>query len=110
MLTRQLSTGNGERDLSAVYIDVERVTSLSMPMIEMSKWVVSVGRPVARHDFSPSQTRHDPVVDGLGPARPVSQARLGLLLWHAVPARFFYFIFQCIYLYIRSNFNSLDTK
>jgi hypothetical protein len=25
-------------------------------------------------------------------------------------ARFFYFIFQCIYLYIRSNFNSLDTK
>ena len=79
MLTRQLSTGNGERDLSAVYIDVERVTSLSMPMIEMSKWVVSVGRPVARHDFSPVQARPDTDSSGFGPAWPVKRAGFGRL-------------------------------
>jgi hypothetical protein len=55
--------------------------------IEMSKWVVPVGRPVARHGFGPSRTRHGPVVDGLGPARPISRAGLGPLPWHAVLAR-----------------------
>jgi hypothetical protein len=55
--------------------------------LEMSKWVVPVGRPVARHGFGPSRTRHGPVVDGPGPARPVSRAGLGPLPWHAVPAR-----------------------
>jgi hypothetical protein len=53
----------------------------------MSNWAVPGGRPVARHDFSPSRTRHGPVVDGPGPARPVSRAGLGPLPWHAVPAR-----------------------
>ena len=56
-------------------------------VIEMSKWAVPVGRPVARHGFGPSRTRHDPVVDGIEPAWPVSRAGLGPLPWHAVPAR-----------------------
>jgi hypothetical protein len=56
-------------------------------LVEMSKWVVPVGRPVARHGFGPSRTRHGLVVDGPGPARPVSRAGLGPLPWHAVPAR-----------------------
>jgi hypothetical protein len=52
----------------------------------MSKWVVPIGRPVERHAFGPSRTRHNPVVDGLGPARPVIRAGLGPLPWHVVPA------------------------
>jgi hypothetical protein len=68
---------------------------------------------VARHIFGPSQTRHGPVVDGLGPWRPVIRAGLGPLRWHAVPARArpdYFFISQCISLYIRSNFNGLGIK
>jgi hypothetical protein len=63
---------------------VESPTALE---VEMSKWAVPVGRPVARHGFGPSRTRHDEVVDGPGPARLVSRAGFGPLPWHAVPAR-----------------------
>jgi hypothetical protein len=43
---------------------------LSLSRLEMSKWVVPVGRSVARHGFGPSRTRHGPLVrPGLGRCR-----------------------------------------
>jgi hypothetical protein len=79
--------------------------------VEMSNRAVPVGRSV--HGTFLARYEHDTVVDGLGPARPVIRVRLGPLPWHVVPARArpdYFFIFQCISLYIRSNFNNLNTK
>jgi hypothetical protein len=52
--------------------------------------------------FGPSRTRHNPVVDGLGLARPVIRVGLGPLPWHAVPARARsgYFLFPSAFLCI----------